>query len=93
MILRCRHLSLHPSVFSAMTCLDVAKFDARVSDVLPHYDASKWAWWEPPCRLQIVGGERKFSPACHNHLLLTVSSIPGNRGRSYRPSRPCTDTV
>ena len=72
MMLRYPQLSLHPSVFRAMTGLSVAQFAALDADFRPRFQEAEGRRLSRPDRRRAIGGGHPFGLGERDQLLLTV---------------------
>ena len=72
MMLRYPRLIRHPTVFRAMTGLDVAAFDELVAEVTPRLAAAEERRLARPDRQRAVGGGPGYALAPRDRVLLTV---------------------
>jgi hypothetical protein len=72
MIFRYHHLRHHPSVFLAVTGLQLHEFEQLVNDMLPIYAAAEQTRLDRADRQRAIGGGRDFELDARNQMLLTV---------------------
>jgi hypothetical protein len=72
MMLRYARLLRHPTVFRAMTGLDVPAFDALDADFRPRFAAAERRRLSRPDRRRAIGAGRRFELDARDQLLLAV---------------------
>lgn len=71
-MMRYLYLSGYPSVFRAMTGLQLSEFDGLVQEVLPKYAQAERARLSRPGRKRDLGAGHPFALSERDHILLTV---------------------
>src|SRR5688500_9413109 len=72
MILRYAHVHRHPSVFTSLTGLRVAEFDALAADLLPQFAAAERRRLARPARQRAIGAGHPFGLAPRDQLLCSI---------------------
>lgn len=72
MIFRYHHLRHHPSVFLAVTGLQLPEFEQLVKDMLPVYAEGEQTRLDRADRQRAIGGGRDFELDARDQILLTV---------------------
>lgn len=72
MIFQYKYLQHHPTVFRAMTGMNLGEFEAMEAKVISRFSEAEWKRLNRPGRRRAVGGGRKFELKARDQLLLTV---------------------